>query len=65
MKYSGMAESNARVSSYMRNIDASDWMNDSKLSVIQAGGGDDARVRSFSLSATHNAPKKDDKEGAE
>ncbi|HIE56054.1 MAG TPA: pilus assembly protein PilN, partial [Chromatiaceae bacterium] len=61
----GMAESNARVSSYMRNIDASDWMSDSKLSVIQADGGSDARVRNFSLSATHGSPKKDDQEGAE
>lgn len=61
----GMAESNARVSSYMRNIDASDWVGDSKLSVIQTGGTADARVRSFALSAIHGAPSKNDEEGTE
>ena len=31
----GIAESNGRVSAYMRNIDASDWMTTPKLSVIE------------------------------
>jgi len=35
----GVAESNGRVSAYMRNIDASDWMSTPKLKVIQTRKG--------------------------
>lgn len=35
----GVAESNGRVSAYMRNIDASDWMSTPRLKVIQARKG--------------------------
>jgi type IV pilus assembly protein PilN len=38
MSIQGFAQSNARVSAYMRNLDASDWFSDPKLSVIQAAG---------------------------
>jgi len=34
----GFAQSNARVSAYMRNLDASPWFTDPKLDVIQATG---------------------------
>ena len=53
----GKAESNARVSSHMRNIDSSEWMKNSRLSVIQTDAKNDARIRSFSLTATHGPNK--------
>ena len=31
----GLAQSNARVSTYMRNIEASPWLNDPKLRIIE------------------------------
>ena len=37
LKIEGMAQSNARVSDFMRNIAASEWMTDPKLDVIEAG----------------------------
>jgi len=41
----GVAQSNARVSSYMRNIADSGWMADPKLDVIQATGDKDKKAR--------------------
>mgnify|MGYP001546097885 CR=1 FL=1 len=41
----GKAQSNARVSEYMENLDASDWLTNPKLSVIQG-----TRQKSFNLS---------------
>jgi len=35
LKLEGVAQSNARVSAFMRNISSSDWMADPKLDVIQ------------------------------
>lgn len=35
----GFGQSNARISSYMRNLDASDWMADPKLSFIESQKG--------------------------
>ncbi len=51
----GVAESNGRVSAYMRNIDASDWMTTPKLQVIQARKG---RLRSsnFTLTTSQSFP---------
>lgn len=57
----GKAESNARVSAYMRNIDASDWMNRAQLRVIETKHADPIRISDFSLQADQSAPK--DKEG--
>lgn len=45
----GIAQSNARVSAMMRNIDQSEWLTGPKLDVIEAGKGEDARK--FSLQA--------------
>ena len=38
----GIAQSNARVSAFMRNIDASHWLTQPKLNVIQSLDGKDA-----------------------
>ena len=44
----GKAESNARVSAYMRNLESSDWLKSPVLQVIQAEK--DSRVADFKLS---------------
>ncbi len=48
---SGVAQSNARVSAYMRNIDGSNWMDNPKLDVIQTKKGKLRRNAEFVLRA--------------
>jgi type IV pilus assembly protein PilN len=48
---SGMAQSNARVSAYMRNIDNSEWMTQPKLDVIETKEEDRRRTAEFVLRA--------------
>ena len=52
----GIAESNGRVSAYMRNIDASDWMKTPRLKVIKTKKGS-FRSSSFTLNTKQSAPK--------
>ena len=52
----GVAESNGRVSAYMRNIDVSDWMATPKLSVIKTKKGT-LRSNSFVLTTSQSTPK--------
>lgn len=49
----GVAESSARVSTYMRNIDASPWMSDPNLQVVQKDSRIDfgARAQQFTVTA--------------
>ncbi|MEW7977830.1 MAG: PilN domain-containing protein [Candidatus Sedimenticola endophacoides] len=47
----GEAQSNARVSTYMRNIEASKWIGDAALQVITAQGKDGAGQNKFILNA--------------
>jgi len=56
----GMAQSNARVSSYMRNIESTEWMGDPKLTVIQNNNSSGGGYRSFQMSANQVNPKKKD-----
>ena len=56
---SGVAQSNARVSSYMRNIESSEWLTDPKLSIIQTGNRDARRVAEFNLTMTQAIPNAD------
>ncbi len=55
----GVAQSNARVSSYMRNLERSGWMRNPDLSVIEAKGGDKALPYQFNLRVTLTKPKKE------
>lgn len=48
---SGIAQSNARVSAYMRNIDSSEWLRNPKLDVIETKGSDRRRNAEFVLRA--------------
>lgn len=64
----GQSQSNARVSTYMRNIEASGWMRDPELSIIEAKGDDKALPFMFSLQfrmTNPTAAKAEDDELAE
>lgn len=52
----GRAESNARVSAYMRKIDASGWLADSRLEVIEAKQDEVSRISDFTLQAKQSSP---------
>ena len=54
----GVAESNGRVSAYMRNIDSSEWMSTPKLKVIETKKGT-LRSSDFTLITSQTLP--DDK----
>lgn len=51
----GVAESNGRVSAYMRNIDASRWMSTPKLTVIETRKGT-LRSSNFVLTTSQSTP---------
>jgi len=57
----GRAESNARVSAYMRNLGASDWMKEPRLEVIETDKAD--RVNAFTLHLTQSAPSDGEEDG--
>lgn len=62
----GRAQSNARVSTYMRQLESSGWMTKPELSVIEAKGNDKGLPYEFSLQVTlanPNAPKDEDGDG--
>lgn len=62
----GRAQSNARVSTYMRNLESSGWMSNPELSIIEAAGDDKALPYQFTLQvklANPNAPKDLDGDG--
>jgi type IV pilus assembly protein PilN len=64
LKFDGIAQSSTRVSSFMRNIDGSQWLRNPELEVVQtsknAGTGS-----SFTLTADEvNAAGGDDDNGA-
>jgi type IV pilus assembly protein PilN len=55
----GVAQSNARVSSYMRSLEASGWMTNPDLSVIEARGTDKSMPYAFALGVKLTKPKKE------
>ena len=62
----GRSQSNARVSTYMRNLEGSGWMTRPELSIIEARGGDAGLPFTFRLTVTlanPNAPKDEDGDG--
>ena len=52
----GLAQSNARVSSYMRNLDESGWMSNPDLTVIETKGEDKGLPNQFTLNVTLKGP---------
>lgn len=62
----GRSQSNARVSTYMRNLEGSGWMTNPDLSVIEAKAGNPGLPYEFNLKvklANPNAPKDSDGDG--
>lgn len=52
----GMAQSSTRVSNYMRNIDASEWLADPSLAILETKGAGDAGS-DFTLNASQENPQ--------
>jgi type IV pilus assembly protein PilN len=62
----GRSQSNARVSTYMRNLEGSGWMTKPDLSIIEATDGTPGLPYAFTLGvllANPNAPKDEDGDG--
>ncbi|MGV8941987.1 MAG: PilN domain-containing protein [Lysobacter sp.] len=62
----GRSQSNARVSTYMRNLEGSGWMTRPELSIIEAKGFDKGLPYEFKLQvklANPNAPTDEDGDG--
>ena len=51
LKFDGVAQSSTRVSSFMRNIDASDWLKNPELEVVQTAKSGTTGGSSFTLTA--------------
>ena len=49
----GAAESNGRVSTYMKNLEASAWFDDPKLVVIKTSESGSSRRSDFTLQVTN------------
>lgn len=56
----GFSQSNARVSSYMRNLDASAWIGTPDLTIIEAKGDNKALPFEFKLRARLTSPEQKD-----
>jgi type IV pilus assembly protein PilN len=51
LKFEGIAQSSTRVSTFMRNIDGSEWLKNPELEVVQVQNGQSATGSSFTLFA--------------
>jgi type IV pilus assembly protein PilN len=58
----GVAESNNRVSSLMRRLDASDWLKDPNLDAVRAAPAYGDQANTFELSVMVDLPQKDGEE---
>ena len=58
----GEAESNARVSTYMRNLSASDWLKEPNLTVIEIEDITVNRISTFTLTVKQTSPNATDEE---
>ena len=58
----GEAESNARVSTYMRNLQASAWLKDPNLTVIEIEDKTVNRISSFTLTVKQTSPNATDED---
>ena len=64
LEMAGIAQSNARVSDYMRNIDGSEWFTGPRLDLIRTTEANRRRIANFSLRGSQKARKKDDADEA-
>jgi type IV pilus assembly protein PilN len=51
LKFEGVAQSSTRVSSFMRNIDGSDWLKNPELEVVQTAKNNSSPGSNFKLTA--------------
>jgi type IV pilus assembly protein PilN len=58
----GEAESNARVSTYMRNLSASEWLKDPNLTVIEIEDKTVNRISTFTLTVKQTSPNATEEE---
>lgn len=58
----GEAESNARVSSYMRNLSNSEWLKDPNLEIIEIKDKKVTRISSFTLTIKQKTPNSNNEE---
>ncbi|MEJ2060806.1 MAG: PilN domain-containing protein [Gammaproteobacteria bacterium] len=56
LSIAGMADSNARVSAYMRNLDAAPWLTNPKLAIIQVTDKEGRRLSRFTLTVDQTTP---------
>lgn len=61
---SGRAESKARVATYMRNLDASEWLKNPQLAVIETKDDSALRASDFSLTVEQTRPGAEDEAAA-
>ena len=61
----GFAQSNARVSSYMRKVDNAEWLTDPRLNVIETKDQKGQRISKFVLNVRQTAPGNTATEGDE
>jgi type IV pilus assembly protein PilN len=52
----GVAQSNARVSNYMRNVEKSEWLRRPDLAIIQTSTEDGRRIATFTLKFEQTSP---------
>ncbi|HSB01720.1 MAG TPA: PilN domain-containing protein [Anaerolineales bacterium] len=65
LEMTGVAQSNARVSDYMRNIDASEWLTAPRLDQIQATEVNRTRIANFSLRGSQKSHKPQGEESSQ
>jgi type IV pilus assembly protein PilN len=58
----GKAQSNARVSTYMRNVESSPWLTDPRLQSIEDSNPEDVEDSTFKLDLKQVVPKEEDSE---
>ena len=64
LSFTGKAQSNARVSAYMRGVEASPWLQAPVLQIIKGkGGGITGQLNDFSMRAKQGKKKPKDQEG--
>ena len=59
-KLTGLAESNGRISSYMKNFDANERFKDPRLVIIKSKSSSYRRLSNFTLTVKSAVPKKKD-----
>lgn len=60
----GEAQSNARVSSFMRNLESSQWLTSPELDIIQATNASGVRISGFTMRFKQVIPKSEGEEDA-